>query len=213
MLELLTGTGLATAAGLNAALPLVVLGGLDRWTTLVTLPPDWAWLSNGWVLVVLAVVLLVDVVADKVAGADHLNDIVSTIVRPTAGGLAFGAGSGAETVAVKDPEAFLSSGAWVPVVIGIVIALSVHGAKSLARPVVNATTFGLGAPVVSVAEDLTGLTLALSAVLLPVLVVVLLALMVWAAVRLLRRRSRRAASSGPPGALPGGTGATAIGPR
>lgn len=37
MLELLTGTGLATAAGLDVALPLLVLGLLDRLTTLVVL--------------------------------------------------------------------------------------------------------------------------------------------------------------------------------
>ena len=35
MLELLTGTGLALAAGLNAWIPLVVLGSLDRFTGLV----------------------------------------------------------------------------------------------------------------------------------------------------------------------------------
>lgn len=38
MLELLTGTGLALAAGLNAWIPLVVLGALDRFTGLVELP-------------------------------------------------------------------------------------------------------------------------------------------------------------------------------
>ena len=37
MLELLTGTGLALAAGLNAWIPLVVLGALDRFTGLIEL--------------------------------------------------------------------------------------------------------------------------------------------------------------------------------
>ncbi|MCU1431728.1 MAG: hypothetical protein JWP95_833 [Actinotalea sp.] len=191
MLELLAGTGLATAAGLNAALPLIVLGALDRWTSLVELPAQWAWLSDGWVLVILAVVLLADVVADKVPGADHINDIISTVVRPTAGGLAFGAGSGSETVAVTDPGTFFTSNAWVPVAIGVVLALTVHTGKALARPVVNAATLGVGGPVVSTAEDATSLALALSAVLLPVLVVVLLLVLVWAGVRALQRRAER----------------------
>lgn len=38
MLELLTGTGLALAAGLNAWVPLVVVGALDRFTRLVEPP-------------------------------------------------------------------------------------------------------------------------------------------------------------------------------
>ena len=39
--------------------------------------------------------LAVEVVADKVPVVDHVNDVVQTVVRPTAGGLAFGAGSDA----------------------------------------------------------------------------------------------------------------------
>jgi hypothetical protein len=40
VLELPTGTGLALAAGLNAWIPLVILGVRDRFTGLVELPPD-----------------------------------------------------------------------------------------------------------------------------------------------------------------------------
>jgi hypothetical protein len=192
VLEILTGAGLATAAGLNAALPLLVLGALDRWTRLVDLPQAWDWLSDPWVLLVLAVLLAVEVVADKIPGVDHVNDIVQTVVRPTAGGLAFGAGAGAQTVTVDDPAAFVGSGAWVPVVLGVVLALTVHTGKALARPLVNVTTVGAGAPVVSAAEDVTSLVLAVTAVLVPLLVLLLLAALAVAGVRLLRRRRRRA---------------------
>lgn len=195
MLEILTGAGLATAAGLNAALPLVVLGALDRWTSLVDLPAAWEWLADPWVMVVLGMLLVIEVVADKVPGIDHLNDVVQTVVRPTAGGLAFGAGAGAQTVTVEDPSAFVESGAWVPVVIGVVLALTVHAGKALTRPVVNAATVGTGGPVVSAAEDATSLLLTITAVLVPVLVLVLLVAMVVVAVRLLRRRRRRRAEA------------------
>ena len=103
MLEVLTATGLALAAGLNAWIPLLVIGALDRFTGLVELPAGWEWLSNEWVLLILLVLLVVEVVADKVPGLDSLNDIVQTVVRPTAGGLAFGSGVGATTTAVTDP--------------------------------------------------------------------------------------------------------------
>lgn len=190
MLELLTGTGLATASGLNAALPLLLLGALDRWTSLVDLPPAWEWVSNGWVLAILGVLLVLEVVADKVPGVDSVNDVVQTVVRPTAGGLAFGAGSGSQTVAVTDPGQFFTSGSWIPVAIGVVLALTVHAGKALGRPVLNAATGGVGGPVVSSAEDVTSLGLSLAAVLVPVLVLAGLLLLAWGAWRLSRRRRR-----------------------
>lgn len=89
-MELLTGFGLAAAAGLNAYIPLLALGLLARFTDLVTLPASWAWLENGWVMTIVAVLLCVEVVADKVPALDSINDTVQTLVRPTAGGIVFG---------------------------------------------------------------------------------------------------------------------------
>lgn len=130
MLELLTGTGLALAAGLNAWIPLVVLGALDRFTDLVDLPPAWAWLSNEWALAVLLVLLVLEFVADKIPGVDTVNDLVQTVVRPTAGGLAFGSGVDATTVAVTDPEAYFATQQWIPIAVGVVLALGMHVAKA-----------------------------------------------------------------------------------
>jgi hypothetical protein len=200
VLEALTGTGLAASAGLNAYIPLLVMGLLARFTDMVDLPDGWAWLSNGWVLVILGVLLAIEVVADKVPLVDHANDVVQTVVRPTAGGLAFGAGSSAQTVTVSDPGSFFSSHQWVPVVAGVLIALCVHGVKAAARPVVNTATAGFGAPVVSTAEDIGSVTMSLLALLVPVLVLVGLLLLGWATVQVVRRRRRRRAlaASGTP---------------
>ena len=200
MLELLTGTGLALAAGLNAWIPLVVIGALDRFTGLIELPPQWAWLANEWVLLILVVLLIVEFVADKVPGLDSMNDVVQTFVRPTAGGLAFGSGVSATTVAVTDPEAFFTSQQWVPIAIGVGLALLVHLAKAMARPVVNAATAGVGAPVASAAEDAGAFALAFAAIIAPVLVVlgiVLIAALVIIAVRRRRARSERHPSTTP----------------
>lgn len=204
MLEVLTATGLALAAGLNAWIPLLVLGALDRFTGLVDLPDGWEWLSNEWVLLIMAALLVVEVVADKVPGLDSLNDIVQTVVRPTAGGLAFGSGVGATTTAVTDPEAFFSSPDWIPVAIGVVLALGVHLAKAAARPVVNASTAGVGAPVASTLEDVGSVSLSFLAILIPALVliaIVVMAVLVVVVVRRRReqrreRRRRDAATSG-----------------
>jgi hypothetical protein len=195
VLEVLTGTGLATSAGLNAYVPLLAIGLLDRYTTLIELPSGWEWLAGGWALVVLAVLLAVEVVADKVPVVDHVNDIVQTVVRPAAGGIAFGASSDAHTVTVSDPGHFFGGHQWVPVALGVVMALFVHGAKATVRPVVNVSTAGVGGPVVSTIEDAVSVVLAVVAIVLPILVLVLLVLLVWAFAALLRRRRRRRTAS------------------
>ncbi|MGW0159033.1 DUF4126 domain-containing protein [Mycobacterium sp. NPDC003323] len=189
-MELLTGFGLATAAGLNAYIPLLALGLLSRFTDLVSLPAGWAWLENGWVMAIVAVLLLVEVVADKVPALDSVNDVVQTFVRPTAGGIVFGSGTAAQTATVTDPGAFAQSGQWIPVAIGIVIALVVSLTKSTVRPAANVATAGVAAPVLSTVEDVASIGLVFAAILLPVLVLVAVAALVWAAVMLIRRRRR-----------------------
>ncbi|QOR72423.1 DUF4126 domain-containing protein [Ruania alkalisoli] len=191
-MELLTGSGLALASGLNAYVPMLMIGLLSRYTTLVSLPPEWAWITNGWVLVVLGVLLAVEVVADKVPAVDHVNDILQTVVRPTAGGIVFAAGSGAVTPATTDPGEFLTSAAVLPFACGVVLALITHIGKAGVRAGVNLSTAGVGAPVASTVEDITAVALTIVALLLPVLVLVLVtaaAVVVW---RLQRRRTRAA---------------------
>ena len=48
MFEVLTGTGLAASAGLNAYIPLITMGLLARYTDLIDLPVGQAWLADGW---------------------------------------------------------------------------------------------------------------------------------------------------------------------
>ncbi len=191
MLEALTGTGLAVAAGLNAYIPLLLLGLAGRFTDVVQLPAGWAWLENEWVLGILAVLLVIEVVADKIPAVDSINDWLQTIVRPAAGGIVFGSGSGAQTVAVTDPEAFLASQQWVPIAAGVVIALVVHGLKMAARPAANALTGGAAAPVLSTVEDIGAVGFSILAIVVPVLVVVALFGLVIALPVLLARARRR----------------------
>lgn len=182
MLELLTGAGLATASGLNAFIPLLSLGLLARFTDLVDLPAGWEWISNEWVLGIVGVLLVLEVVADKIPAIDTVNDAIQTFIRPTSGGIVFGAGTAAQTAAIQDPAQWWQSNAWVPVVIGIVTALAVHVGKSTTRAASNTVSVGAAAPVLSVGEDAMSIGLVFAAVLVPVLVLVLLialALMFW----------------------------------
>ena len=196
-MELLTGFGLATAAGLNAYIPLLALGMLSRFTDLVTLPHGWAWLENGWVMTIVAALLVVEIIADKIPALDSINDAVQTFVRPTAGGIVFGSGTAAQTSAVTDPGAFAQSGQWIPVAIGVVTALVVSLTKSTVRPAANVATAGMAAPVLSTVEDIASVGLVFLAILVPVLVLVAVLALVWAVLRIVRRRRRKdAAQSG-----------------
>lgn len=190
-MELLTGAGLAAAAGLNAYIPLLALGLLSRFTDLVTLPIGWTWLENGWVMVIVAILLAVEVVADKVPALDSVNDAIQTFVRPTAGGIVFGSGTAAQTAAVADPAELSRSGTWVPVAIGIVIALVVSLTKTAVRPAANVATAGFAAPVLSTIEDVTSVGLVFVAILAPLLVLVALIALAWLAVVGWRKWRRR----------------------
>jgi len=196
VLEILTGSGLAFAAGLNAYIPMLLLGLGARFLDFVQLPSGWAWLENEWVLGVLAVLLVIEFFADKIPAVDSVNDVIQTVVRPASGGIVFGSGSASETAAVTDPAAFFESNQWVPVVTGIVIALLVHGAKTAVRPALNVATLGLAAPVASFFEDVSSVFLSVFAILIPVLVVVVIAGLVVLFVLLMRRYRRRRVSTG-----------------
>jgi len=190
MLELLTGAGLATAAGLNAYVPLLVVGLSARFLDWVQLPPAWAWLSNEWVLLIVGVLLVLEIVADKIPAVDSVNDIIQTVVRPTAGGILFGTGASSQTVAVTDPASFFTSNAWVPIAIGVVLSLVVHVGKTMARPAANAASFGLAAPVLSTVEDGISLLLTFLAIVLPVLAIVGIIGVVIGGIALIRRARR-----------------------
>ncbi|GAB4084873.1 DUF4126 domain-containing protein [Myceligenerans cantabricum] len=176
MLELATGSGLAMAAGVNAWIPLLLLGLLSRFSDLLTLPSGWGWLENPWVMAILAVLLVLEMTADKIPALDSFNDVLQTFIRPTAGGIAFGAGSASETVTVQDPEALLAGGEWITVVIGIALALVVHAAKAGGRVITNTISGGTAAPVMSTVEDVAAVGVSFLGITLPFLMIPVLIL-------------------------------------
>jgi hypothetical protein len=180
-MDVLTGIALAAPAGLNAYIPLLAVAAADR-LGVITLGQPYNLLSEWWMIAVLTVLLIVEFVADKVPAVDTVNDAVQTLVRPAAGGLlAVSAAGGAEV-----PPAVL-------VVIGVLLAGSVHAAKASARPAVNASTGGAGGPIASLTEDVGSVFLSVLAFVAPLLAVILvvavLAFVAWAVLRFRRRRT------------------------
>ena len=191
MIAFLIGTSLSAAAGLNAWIPLLVLGLANRFVSFVELPAGWSWLSSDIALWVIGILLVLEIVADKVPALDSLNDIVQTAIRPAAGGIVFGAGSTAQTLNVSDPAAFFSNNAWVPIASGVVIALLVHALKAAARPVLNVASAGLAAPVLSTAEDGVSVVASVLALVAPVLAFLAMVAAIWGAIAFVGRRRRR----------------------
>lgn len=186
-MELITGIfsafGLSASAGLNAYIPLLILALLTRYTDLIKLNSPWDGITNGWIIALLLVLSLIEFFADKIPAVNHINDAIQTFIRPTAGAIVFAAS--AQVVTEINPVLSLAA--------GLLVAGGVHAVKSLAiRPVVTATTAGLGDTPVSIAEDIISTVLSILSILVPVAVfLVALLVLAWAVQKLLQRGDHR----------------------
>ena len=203
MIAALTGMGLSAAAGLNAYIPFMIVALIARFTDVITLPDSFSWIESPWAIGVGAVLLLTEMVLDKIPAVDTVNDAIQTFIRPSMGGLIFAATTAAEDL---EKSTWMAQNPWVGVVLGIVVSGLVHSGKMAARPAINAGTLGLGAPVVSTAEDGASVGLSLIAIFIPVLVIVALIalawLLVWLWLKVRRWKRRRAERVGPDPAYP-----------
>lgn len=181
-MDLLTGAGLAAPAGLNAYIPLLTIGLLDRYTNLVNLASPYDILSSDTGLIVLAILLVIELFADAIPGIDSVNDLVQTIIRPATGVLVMFAFEGSAIDMHPVVQSLIGGG----------LAGVVHTVKAVSRPIVTVTTAGLGNAGVSTAENVLALVLSILAILIPIAVVVLVALLiVLMAGWLIKRRSAR----------------------
>jgi hypothetical protein len=160
---ILTGLGLSGSAGLNAYLPLLILGVMQR-ADAIELAEPYDLVGHPAVLGLLMVLLIVEMIADKIPAVDSLNDMVNTGVRPAAGALLFTAST--STMQDADPTMLTVAS----LLSGGVSAGVIHAAKTIVRPGVTASTAGIGNPFVSLFEDIISTIVSLFAVLLPFVV-------------------------------------------
>ncbi len=182
MIDILAAFGLSSSAGFNAYLPVLITGLLARYTELLTLGEPWDALENPLVLLIVGILLLIEMTADKIPVVDTINDVIQTLIRPAAGAILFAASSNAISE--------LNTG--LALVLGLLVAGGVHTAKTAARPLITASTAGTGNAVVSAGEDAVSAVTAITAILVPVvsavLVVAVVGPLVWYVLR--RRRIR-----------------------
>jgi uncharacterized membrane protein len=174
LLGIMSAFGLSASAGLNAYIPLLVVGVIAHYTNWIKLTPPYDLLANPWILILISVLLIIEMVADKVPAVNHINDIIQTFVRPVAGALVFAAST--HVVTGISPVLALAC--------GLLVAGSIHTVKSAAiRPAVTATTGGAANVPVSIAEDVVSTVLSILSIVIPILVgvflVICISFLIW----------------------------------
>ena len=181
LLSIFTAFGLSFSAGLNAYIPLFIIGSLAHYTDLVKLSAPYDVLADPWALVILGVLIIVEFLADKVPAINHVNDLIQTIFRPVAGAIAFAATAG--VITNIHPVLALAC--------GLLVAGGVHTVKSaVVRPAVTATTGGVGNTPVSVLEDVTATVVSFLSILIPILIAFVFILFIVLIFMWRRQRSR-----------------------
>jgi hypothetical protein len=175
LLGIFSAFGLSASAGLNAYIPLLVIGVVAHYTDWITLNSPWDLLANPWILILLGILVIIEMLADKVPAVNHINDVIQTVVRPAAGAIAFAAS--AKVVTDINPILALAC--------GLLVAGSVHVVKAAAvRPAVTAVTGGAANVPVSIAEDILSTVVSILSIVIPVimgitLIVALAFLLAW----------------------------------
>jgi len=181
---LLSSLGLALPAGLNAWLPFLILALADRYTNQIELDAPFDFISSTPGLIIILLLLPIELLVDKIPGADHVSDLAHTFIRPIAGAIL--------AAAVADASHDLNI--WLAAFLGVGCAGATHAAKMTTRPVITASTGGVGNPVASIIEDAASAISSIIAIFVPLLLIIILPLIgfgLYSTWKRLRRGSER----------------------
>jgi hypothetical protein len=184
------------ASGINPYLLVLLMGLFGRFAG-SDVPPG---LERVDVLLIFAVLVVIDAVADKIMLVDSAWDAVNTVIRPVAGGVV--------SVLIVSPNADIPTA--VIAAAGGAVALVTHLAKATTRIAVNTSPEPASNIVISVAEDIAVTGVVVVALVNPwvaaAVAMVLLVAAVATAVALggaarsgMRRLRTRGAATGSPG--------------
>ncbi|HHT11797.1 MAG TPA: DUF4126 domain-containing protein [Propionibacterium sp.] len=169
------------ASGINAYATVFILGLLGRFVGTGGVPEGF---QRTDVLIIMGILALVEVVADKVPVVDSVWDVPSTVIRPIAGAVIGALIAGAQgdllTIALA--------------AVGGVTALLSHLSKAGIRLAVNTSPEPVSNVGASVAGDIGVVGVTTLAVLFPIaaaiIAAILLALMIWLALALMSKIRR-----------------------
>jgi len=163
--NVISAFGLSASAGLNAYIPLLVVSLLAKFTHLITLKSPWDALTSWWLIGVLIFLSIIKFLADKIPAVNHVNDLIQTFVRPTAGAIFFAARASNLT----------HVNAVLPLIVGLLVSGGVHAGWCVS--LVTATTGGAGNVFpVRISEDATSTAVSFLSILVPVIAACLVVL-------------------------------------
>jgi hypothetical protein len=154
--SVLAAFGLSGAAGLNAWIPLLATGILQR-AGAIHLDDPYDVLGEDTALAVMGVCFVLDFIGDKIPAIDHVLHLIGTVVAPVSGAVVFAG----QTEATADVALVAS------LVAGALVAEGIHTGRASIRPVSTASTGGAGNPLLSAAEDVVSLLLTAVAFIAP----------------------------------------------
>ena len=191
-----TPLGLGFASGFNAYLPLLSFAIAVRWLHVYKVNPSFAFITQDWFIIALAILTIVDFVANKIPLIDHAWDVTHTVIRPIAGAIV----AAASTNQLPGPGTIFSMmsihpalgaiilaassipvagiGLLIILLLGGILAALSHTAKATTRLVSTFTTAGFFNPVLSILEDGIVFIAILLSLFAPIVMLILLVLFV-----------------------------------
>jgi hypothetical protein len=186
-----TPFGLAFASGINAYLPLLAYALSVRWLHLYAVNSHVSFITQPWFMVVLALLAILDFIANKIPLLDHAWNAAHTFVRPIAGALVAVAASSHALSAGQSMagsnQAIVATFSAIPVtgvallvilLIGAGLAALSHSAGFTARLFTSLSTAGLLNGVLSVIQDILVVILILLSLFASAIMFILLVLLV-----------------------------------
>lgn len=149
--------GTAFPAGLNLYATVAILGLASRLGWIATLPPGLRGLENGFVIGSALTLYLVEFVVDKVPNLDSLWDAIHTAIRPSAAALLTLAATAGLAPELRLAAATLAG----------LVALAAHGGKAGLRLAINAAPVPARRKLISIAEDVLAMGVAVVALRYP----------------------------------------------
>jgi hypothetical protein len=153
-----------------------------------------AFITSNWFIIILALLTLLDFVADKIPLIDHSWDAINTAIRPLAGALVAAASSQQMTLPVSTAPLSLNhlssmstatgsmpvsgTGLIIMALLGGLLATLAHTTKATTRLVSTVTTAGFFNIILSFCEDVLVVLLVLIALFVPAIMLILIVLFV-----------------------------------
>ena len=135
--------GLALSSGVNTYLPLFLLALFARFGHVIHVSSRFTWLVSDQAILILGLLALCEILAQKFPVLDNLWDFLHTLLRPMAGAVAAGA-------TLSTNNAFEIA---VAMLMGGTLAAAAHSTKSSLRLMSTSKSFGAANFALSLVED------------------------------------------------------------